>query len=75
MWMFYVAGIVKALGIQGEQDRKSPWPHEDDLSQEPDIKQIITEVHLIVVLDWYYLILLILGPTFSSSGWKLTDDN
>lgn len=59
--MFYVAGFVKALGIQVNRT-------EDDPSQEPDIKQRITEVQLIVVLDWYYLILLFLGPTFSSSG-------
>ena len=44
--MLSVAGTVQALGIQSEQDRKSPRPPEGDLSQESGIKQIITEVHL-----------------------------
>lgn len=48
--MFFVAGTVGALGIQGEQDRESPRPPEDGLSREPHIRQIITDVHSIAVL-------------------------
>lgn len=42
---------VEALGIQGGQDKHSPCCHADSLlSPEPDAKQIITYIQLIVVL-------------------------